>query len=123
MTEEKTFAPHVPLTQDEEAVLKKFSGMIRYTCNTLDGVFNLTRAASALGVTNEIVEVLLEIFQDAGMIKIKDRNETSYEIEFIAATELSKTLHSVKYEEFAELMKNVNEYKNKFMSAEIETYN
>ena len=104
---------------NEEDILKTFSGMIRYTCNNLNGVFNLSRGASALGLTNIIVETLLEVFEDTGMIKIKERNEDSFLIEFINAVELSKTLHTIKYAEFVELLNTVREYKQKFMTIEL----
>ena len=100
---------------DEEALLKNFASMIRYSCNNLDGKFVLIRAASALGVTEEVVETLLEIFQDCGMIKITGRNDENYLIEFLAGVEISKALHTQKYAEFVELMNTINEYKNKFM--------
>ena len=104
---------------DEESILKTFSGMIRYTCNSLDGDFNLLRGASALGVTEPIVETLLEMFEDTGMVKIKERAEDSFKIEFLAAVELSKTLHTAKYAEFVELLNTVNDYKNKFMTIDL----
>lgn len=105
---------------NEELILKTFSGMLRYTCNSLDGNFNLDRAASALGVTNPVVETMLEMFEDTGMIKIKERGENSFKIEFLQAVELSKTLHTIKYAEFVELMNTINDYKNKFMTLELE---
>lgn len=104
---------------NEELILKLFSGMVRYTCNTLDGKFSLNRASSALGVTNPVIETLLEMFEDAGMIKIKSRDEEDFKIEFLNSIELSKTLHTIKYAEFIELMNTINEYKNKFMTNEI----
>ena len=103
-----------------EEMLKMFSGMIRYTCNNLNGDFNLERAASALGVTNIVVETMLEMFEDSGMIKIVERKESSFVIEFINTIELSKTLHTIKYAEFAELMNTINDYKNKFMTVELQ---
>ncbi len=104
---------------NEELILKTFSGMIRYTCNALDGDFNLERAASALGVTGDVIEVLLEMFEDAGMIKITDRGDESFKIVFISSIELSKTLHTMKYAEFVELMNTINDYKHNFMSIDI----
>ena len=105
---------------DEEAILKMFSGMIRYTCNNLDGRFNLTRGASALAVTNTVIETLLEMFEDAGMIKIIERMEDAFFIKFINSVEMSKTLHTQKYAEFIELMNSITDYKTKFMSRDIE---
>ena len=101
------------------SILKTFSGMIRYTCNNLSGEFNLTRAAAALGVTNAAVETLLEMFEDSGMIKIDERRDDVFVITFENSVELSKVVNTVKYEEFAELMKTINEYKNHFMTMDI----
>ena len=100
----------------EETILKTFSGMIKYTCNNLDGLFNLTRAASALGVTNQVIEVLLEMFEDVQMIKIAERDDNAFSIDFINSVELSKILHTEKYSEFVEMMNKINDYKNKFMT-------
>ena len=100
----------------EDAILKRFSGMIRYTCNNLNGEFNLSRAASALGLTNAAVEILLEMFEDAKMITINERSENNFNINFISSVELSKIVQTAKYAEFAELMNSIDEYKNKFMT-------
>ena len=102
-----------------ESMLKTFSGMIRYTCNNLNGDFNLERAASALGITNAAVETMLEMFEDSGMVKIIDRKEECFKVDFIGTVELSKTLHTQKYAEFVELMNTVNYYKNNFMTADL----
>ena len=104
---------------DEENLLKAFASMIRYSCNNLEGNFSLVRGASALGVTEEVIEILLEIFADCGMIKIEERAESSYKISFVTGIELSKTLHTIKYAEFVELMNTINDYKNKFMKIEL----
>ena len=104
---------------DEESLLKSFASMIKYCCNNLEGRFVLSRAASALGITEEVVETLLDIFQDCGMIKIVSREDEKYIIEFVAGIELSKALHSIKYAEFVELMNTINDYKNKFMTIDL----
>ena len=103
----------------EENILKTFSGMIRYTCNNLNGEFNLARASAAMGVTNVVIETLLEMFEDVEMIKIKERAEDIFLIEFIQTVELSKAIHTMKYAEFVELLNSVNEYKSKFMTMDI----
>ena len=104
---------------EEENILKMFSGMIKYTCNNLNGEFNIKRASSALGVTDMVTETLLEMFEDTGMIKIEERKENIFNIKFVQAVELSKIIHASRYEEFIELMNSIKEYKNKFMTMEI----
>ena len=103
----------------EETILKTFSGMLRYTCNNLNGSFNINRAASALGITGDTTELLLEVFEDAQMIKINERNNDEFVISFINTVELSKVIHTDKYKEFSEQIKSINEYKNNFMTADI----
>ena len=104
---------------DEEQMLKSFASMIRYSCNNLDGNFVLLRGASALGVTEEVVEILLEIFLEAGMINIIERNDENYRISFLSEINISKILNTTKYPEFVELLNTINDYKNKFMSIEL----
>ena len=104
---------------DEESILKTFSGMIRYTCNSLNGDFSLTRAAAALGVTDIVIEMLLEIFEDTGMIKIVSRGENNFKIEFLNSIEISKALHTPKYAELVELINTTRDYKNHFMEMEL----
>lgn len=105
---------------DNENILKTFSGMLRYTCNSLNGEFNLLRAAAALGVTDIAIEIMLEIFEDTGMIKITNRNNNSFTIEFVGTIEISKAMHTPKYAEFAELMNTIIDYKNNFMSLDLQ---
>ncbi len=107
------------IKNNDEAILKMFSGMIKYTCNNLEGNFDIQRAAAALGVTEVVIEVMLEMFEDVGMIKIIERRDANFKIEFLSSVELFKTLHTLKYAEFAEIMNSIRDYKNHFMSMDL----
>ena len=104
---------------DEEDIMKAFASMIRYACNNLGGHFIIARAAAALGITEEITEMLLDIFTECGMIKIISQDNESCSIAFLEGIELSKTLKTLKYKEFSELINKVNEYKNNFMKIDL----
>ena len=104
---------------DINGVIKNFNGMIRYCCNNQNGVFVLPRAAAALGITDEVTELLLDMFEEAGMIKINSRAEDLYKIESVSGNEIHNITKTSKYEEFTELMDTINEYKNSFMKMEI----
>ena len=104
---------------DEESILKTFASMIRYCCNKLDGKFILANGARNLGITEEVTEILLEIFQDANMIKITEREADFYNIELLGEISLSKAMQTAKYAEFIELMNTINDYKNKFMKIDL----
>ena len=93
--------------------------MIRYCCNNLEGNFSLIRGASALGLTEEVVETLLDVYEECGMIKIDSRESDSYKIHFESGVEFSKALHTPKYAEFVELLNTINDYKNKFMTIDL----
>ncbi len=107
------------LKTDFAEIIKNFSGMVRYCCNNQEGVFVLDRAGAALGVTEEIIETLLELFSESGMIKITERNEISYKIEFLDNADMPKINGTVKYEEFIELMNSITDYKLSFMEIEL----
>ncbi len=104
---------------DEEQMLKSFASMIKYCCNKLDGKFVLINGARNLGVTEEVIETLLEIFQEAGMIKIQERYDEFYKIFLESDITLSTTLHTTKFSEFVELMNTINSYKNNFMKIDL----
>ena len=106
-------------TPDISGTIKNFASMIRYCCNNQNGCFAISRAAAALGITDETVELLLEIYADAGMIRIKSKDEDKYQIEFINNIDIKKVTGGIKYEEYAELMNTINDYKNSFMSIEL----
>lgn len=100
---------------DTNGIMKNFASMIRYCCNNQCGGFVVPRASAALGITDEVTELLLEIFSDSGMIKIVSREENLYKIELKGNIDLTQLTTTVKYEEFVELMNTINEYKNSFM--------
>jgi len=106
-------------TPDITGILKTFSSMIRYCCNNQEGNFVLERAAAALGITEDATEILLELFSDTGMIMITNREEKFYKIELNNNNNPAKITENIKYEEFAEMMNNINDYKNSFMKIEL----
>ena len=101
---------------NEELLLKTFSGMIRYTCNNLNGEFNLSRGASALGVTNVIIEILLEMFEDAGVeVPTKDTTWAEFldicqKIKDAGYTPIAASLQEIPHYwfDFAILNNNIN---------------
>ena len=104
---------------DINGTIKTFASMIRYCCNNQDGKFILERASAALGITDEITELLLEIFADANMILIHTKESDFYKINLINNVDYSKITKNIKYEEYVELMNSINDYKNSFMKMEL----
>ena len=79
----------------------------------------LHRGAVALGLTEESIETLLEIFEDSKNINIISKNSNEYKIKMNNEIILSQALISPKYSEFVENLNTINEYKNKFMQKEL----
>ena len=106
-------------TEYDETMMKTFSGMIKYTCNNLNGTFDIVRAAAAVGITEDIAEIILEMFEDCGMIQIISRNEENFIVKFLTTIELSKLLTIPRYAEYTELVNSANDYKNRIFQSDI----
>ena len=61
--------------------IKTFAGMIKYVTNSKDGVFDLNSSSAFLGITVNMTETLLDLFEEIGCIKILERGESCFVIE------------------------------------------
>ena len=82
---------------DETEFLKTFAGMLKFAAHNNDGRVELLRCASHLGKSFKIIELMFELFEEAGFIKITKKNKDYYKIEFSGISDLQKILHSSKY--------------------------
>src|SRR5574344_2076280 len=109
---------------NEKEILKMSLGMLRYAYNNLNGDFDLQRSASFLAQPVDTILDLLDIFEQSETIKIQERNQTHYKIEFLTNSDISKALHTKAYKEFKEDIKETENYKKSFFEAELsEFYN
>src|SRR5574344_181585 len=109
---------------NEKEILKMSLGMLRYAYNNLNGDFDLQRSASFLAQPVDTILDLLDIFEQSETIKIQERNQTHYKIEFLTNSDISKALHTKAYKEFKEDLKETENYKKSFFEAELsEFYN
>ncbi|MCM1265501.1 MAG: single-stranded-DNA-specific exonuclease RecJ, partial [Candidatus Gastranaerophilales bacterium] len=79
---------------------KTISGMIKYVCKSKDGKFDLNSSACFLGITNNMVEILLEAFEDVGGISITERAEDYFVITFVKQVSVDEIKHSENYDLF-----------------------
>ena len=82
---------------DETEFLKTFAGMLKFAAHNNDGRVELLRCASHLGKSIKIIELMFELFEEAGFIKIAEKNKDYYKIEFFGTSDSQKILHSSKY--------------------------
>lgn len=113
------FMHHEVKKIDEKEFLKTFSGMLKFAHNNRDGFFNLEKSAAFLAQSKSAIISLLEAFGEVDMIKITNRSENDYKIEFLANIEISKTLHSINYKEFLASVAEAEQYKISLLEEEL----
>ena len=109
------YMPCDSLISSEQNILKTFSGMIKYTCNSQQGLFNLEKAASFLALTEDCIEKLLIIFDKCKIISVKEHTDKDYKIEFLKNTELSGVMNCIEYNEFKSALNNIKNYKDEIL--------
>lgn len=104
---------------NEKEFLKTFSGMLKFSYNNLNGVFDLERSASFLAQTRETIIELLNVFSESEIIKATEKSVKEFKIEYLAGTEITKALHTTSYKEFLSQVNDTIEYKNSLLEAEL----
>lgn len=99
--------------------IKTIAGMIKYVCHNKDGIFTLQNSASFLGITQSMVEVLLEAFEDCKSIVIKDRREEYFQLEYIQSIEPQRIKDNENYKEFLEMLSDVTTIRKGYMESDI----
>ncbi|MBQ8847632.1 MAG: single-stranded-DNA-specific exonuclease RecJ [Candidatus Gastranaerophilales bacterium] len=66
------------IDENLENYIKQINGMIKYCANKLNGEIDLTRFAQALGVSENFVQITLEILENIESIKILDIDKIEY---------------------------------------------
>ncbi len=98
------FMNYEPKILDEAEFLKTFTGMIKFAAHNTEGKIDLVRCSSFLGKSVKIFEKLLELYEEVGFIRILDKNNAFYTVEFLGVDDLSKVLHSGKYGEIFDMI-------------------
>jgi single-stranded-DNA-specific exonuclease len=114
------FMNYEPKILDEEEFLKIFNGMLKYASNNLNGKIELVRCASALGKSVQVIEMLLDLYEEVGFIKISEKNSTFYIVEFIGIDDFAKILHSKKYSQIYELVMECEEFQKSLLEDDLE---
>lgn len=105
---------------DEEEFLKTVCKMLKFACHNNNGKVELRRCASFLGKSYKVFELLFSIFDDIGLIKIKEQNQNYYVIDFVGEiTDLPKVLHSNKYTILTDLIAECEEFQKSLLEDDI----
>lgn len=104
---------------DEKELLKTFSGMLKYSFNNQQGIFDLEKSSIFLALDENTVISMLQIFEEAGLVKILEKRPTDYKIESVEVSDITKTLHTKNYEKFKNLLEKIQEYKTALSEGEL----
>lgn len=106
---------------DEKEFLKTVCGMLKFAYNNNGGKVELRRCASFLGKSYQVFELLFSIFDDIGLIKIKERTKDYFVIDYIGETEISQVLHSTKYAILLDLIEECEQFQKILMEDDVYT--
>lgn len=105
---------------DEEEFLKTVCKMLKFACHNNNGKVELKRCASFLGKSYKVFELLFSIFDDIGLIKIKEQNKDYYVIDFAGdGSELPQVLHSPKYAILSDLIEECEEFQKNLLEDDL----
>lgn len=98
-----------------ENYIKQINGMIKYCTNKLNGNIDITRISQALGVSENFVQIALEILENLQSIRIVDIDKVEYLASFNYEDFKQNSMFEVLLEEFQDIIK----FKKELLNAEI----
>lgn len=104
---------------DEEEFLNTVCKMLKFACHNNGGKVELRRCASFLGKSYKVFELLFSIFDDVGLIKIKEKNKDYYVVDFGEISDLPKVLHSNKYPILTEMLDECEDFQRSLLEDDL----
>lgn len=115
------FMNYEPKILDEVELLKIFTGMLKYSANHDGGKVELVRCASFLGKSIKVLEMLMDLYEQVGVIKVLEKNSAFYKIEFIGIDDVSKILDNENFERIYDLIIECEQFQKSLLEEELET--
>lgn len=106
---------------DEEEFLKTVYKMLNFACHNNGGKVELCRCASFLGKSYKVFDLLFSIFEEVGLIKIKEQTKDYYIID-LTDGDVSKALHSQKYALLLDLIEECEEFQKSLLEDEVYSF-
>ena len=106
---------HYEIDENIENYIKQINGMIKFCANKLNGKIDLNRFAQALGVSENFIQIILEILENIESIKILDIDKIEYLKGFIYEEFKNNAMFEILKEEFNSIVN----YKKEFLESNI----
>ncbi len=101
---------------DPDELLKKMSGMVKYAYNNRDGNIRISEMACFLGISDELPNLCLDIFENLNMIQVLNREDDRIKIEFLNPIEFNKIKESNLYDEFCSEVEKVYDFREELLN-------
>lgn len=102
-----------------EEFFKVMTGMVKFVCNNKQGVFDLNSSSAFLGITCELVELTLDLFEEAGIVKISEKQEACYVLSDFSHAAGINFSEIPSYVEFSMEYTNIQAFKDSFQSVNL----
>ena len=112
------FMNYEPKFFDEQGLVQTFNGMLKYASHSNNGKLGLIRCVSYLGKSIEVVEKLLNLFEECNIIKIKDKNKDFYTLEYLGG-DLSVVLNHPKFVEIYNISEECEMFQHSLMEDDL----
>ena len=106
---------------DEEEFLKTVWGMLKFAAHNNGGKVELRRCASFLGKSYKVFELLFSILEDTNLIKIKEKNNDYYVIDFTGEGDITRVLHSPKYSILTDMVAECEDFQKTMLEDDVYT--
>lgn len=103
------------IDENIENYIKQINGMIKYCANKMGGNIDLARFSTALGVSENFVQITLEILENIGSIQILDIDKMNYIKAFSYDDFKMDSMFEILKEEF----ENIINYKKSLLNCDI----
>jgi hypothetical protein len=114
------FMNYEPKFFDEQGLVQTFNGMLKYASHNNNGKVELVRCASALSKSVQVITKLMDLYEELGFIKIRDKNSAFYDVEFISFDGGFKILNNEKFAGIFELSLACEEFQKSLLEDRLE---
>lgn len=105
---------------DVEEIVKKISGMLKYASNNREGKISINEMACFLGVSEEIPEMCIDMFEALSMVEILEREKDFVRIKFLNAVEFAKIKEQDLYEELCLEAQKIHAFREILLKGDLE---
>ena len=103
-----------------DSLISKLSGMLKYSLSNMNGHINLCRAANALGIDVETLDLLLSLFENCEMVNLDKTSEVEHVVSNLNPIELSKVKRDDLYFVLDEQIKEINDFRNFYLNSSVD---